>query len=79
MNRTEEWDFWPERPRTRRQRFYRTIEYQPSGWNSPVTRKIVDIFWRTIVTAVKMVVAVPLALMLVGSIWLLWTIIALVV
>jgi hypothetical protein len=77
--RYQEWD-WP--PTRRRRRYYRTIDYydyQPSGWNSPITRKIVDIYWRATLTAVKMVVAVPLTIMLIGSIWLLWIIIGLVV
>jgi hypothetical protein len=70
-----EWD-WPERPR--RQRFYRTIDvYQPSGWNSPRVRKAIDIYWRVTITIIKMLISIPLALMLIGSIWLLWVLITL--
>jgi hypothetical protein len=74
----EEWD-WPERPPThRRRRFYQTTDvYRPSGWSSPRTRKIVDIYWRVTITAIKMLLAIPLSIMLVGSLWLLWILIAL--
>jgi hypothetical protein len=74
-----EWD-WPEPPPTRqRRRYYQTIEYQPSGWSSPRVRKAVDIYWRTTVVIIKMLLAIPLTIMLIGSIWLLWVIISLVV
>ena len=76
MKRAEEWD-WPP---TRRRRFYRTIDvYQPSGWNSPVARKTVRVYWRTMVTIVKMLISVPLAMMAVGSIWFLWILVMLFV
>ena len=66
-----EWD-WPP---VRRRRFYRTIDvYQPSGWSSPITRKIVCVYWRTMVTAIKMLVSIPLAMMAVGALWMLWVI-----
>jgi hypothetical protein len=74
-----EWDF-PERPPTRQhRRYYRTVEYQPSGWSSPRVRKVVDIYVHVVLTAVKMLIAIPLSLMLLGSLWLLWVIIGLVV
>jgi hypothetical protein len=74
--RYEEWD-WPP---TRRRKFYRTIDlYQPSGWNSPITRKIVDVYWRTVVAIIKMLLAAALTIALIASIWLLWVIIGLVV
>jgi hypothetical protein len=74
MRHTEEWD-WP--PPVRRRRFYRTIDYRPSGWNSPVVKKIARIYWQTMVFIVKMLLAVPLSLMILGSIWMLWTIVML--
>jgi hypothetical protein len=75
--RYEEWD-WPP---TRGRRYYRTVDvYQPSGgWNSPRVRKAVDIYWRTTVVIIKMVIAVPLAVMAIGAFWLLAVIVSLVV
>ena len=71
--KSEEWD-WPPR----RGRYYRTFDiYQPRGWNSPGVRKAVSIYWRTMVFIVKMLLAVPLSLMILGSIWMLWTIVML--
>jgi hypothetical protein len=69
-----EWDF----PPPRRRRSYRTIDYhQPSGWSSPIARKIVRVYLRVMVTAIKMLLAIPLSLLAVGSIWFLWIIITL--
>jgi hypothetical protein len=75
MTRAEEWDWPPTRGRYRR---YRTIDvYQPSGWNSPVVKKAVDIYWRVTITIIKMLLAIPLSIMAIGAFWLLWTIITL--
>lgn len=77
--RIEPWD-WPERRPTRqRRRYYRTIDHQPGGWNSPIVRKVVDIYWHVTITAIKMLIAVPLSIALIASIWLLIIIIGLVV
>ena len=74
MKREEWWD-WPP---TRRRRSYRTIDYhQPTGWSSPITRKIVRVYWRTMVITVKMLVSIPLAMMAVGAFWLFWAIVTL--
>jgi hypothetical protein len=74
MKRAEEWD-WPP---TRRWRYYRTIEYQPpSGWSSPGVRKAVRIYLQVTFTLIKMLVAIPLSLMLIGSIWFLWILVSL--
>jgi hypothetical protein len=74
MTRAEEWD-WPP---TRRRRYHRTVDiYQPSGWNSPVTKKIINIYWRVMITGIKMLLAIPLTIMAIGAFWLLWTIITL--
>jgi hypothetical protein len=67
----EEWD-WPPR---RRRRYYRTIDYQPRGWSSPVTTKIVRIYWRTMIGAIKMLLAIPLAILAIGAFWLLGVIV----
>jgi hypothetical protein len=72
MKRAEEWD-WPP---TRRRRFYRTIDvYQPSGWSSPGAKKAVNIYWKTMVIIVKMLISIPLSIIAIGAFWLLWVII----
>jgi hypothetical protein len=74
MNRTEEWD-WPP---TRTWRYRRTVDvYQPGGWSSPVTKKVVRIYWRVMITAIKMLLAIPLSIMAVAAFWLLWIIVTL--
>jgi hypothetical protein len=45
----------------------------------PRAKRAVDVFWQTIVVAVKMVVAIPLTVALFGSLWLLWIIVGLFV
>jgi hypothetical protein len=69
-----EWD-WP--PRARRRRFYRTIDYQPRGWGSPVTKKIVRVYGRVTIEIIKMLIAIPLSMIAIGAFWLLGVIIAL--
>ena len=61
--------------RPRRQRFYRTIEYQPRGWSSPGVRKAVDIYFRVTIFIIKMLISIPLALVGIGAFWMLWIII----
>jgi hypothetical protein len=70
-----EWD-WPP---TRRRKYYRTVNvvYQPSGWNSPVTKKVVRVYWRVMITLIKALLAIPLSIMAIGAFWLLWIIITL--
>jgi hypothetical protein len=72
MKRTEWWD-WPP---TRRWRYYRTVDvYRPSGWRSPAAKKAVRIYWRVMITIIKMLLAVPLSIVAIGAFWLLWIII----
>ena len=67
-----EWD-WPPRRRRGYFRAYRTFDvYQPSGWNSPGVKKAVSIYWRAMITIVKMLIAIPLAILAIGAFWLLW-------
>lgn len=77
MQRAEEWDW----PLTRRRRFYRTYRtldvVQPSGWNSPVAKKAVDIYWHATITFIKMLLAIPLSIMTISAFWLLWVILTL--
>jgi hypothetical protein len=72
----EEWD-WP--PTRRRYRAYpRHFDvYQPSGWNSPGVKKAIHIYWRVMITIIKVLLAIPLSIMIIGGLWLLWTIITL--
>jgi hypothetical protein len=80
MQRREEWDdFLGVRVRVspRRWRYYRTFDYQPNGWGSPVAKKAVRIYWRVTITLIKMLISVPLALAAIGAFWLLWTVVTL--
>jgi hypothetical protein len=71
----QEWD-WP--PRRGRYRYRSTFDvHQPSGWNSPGTRKIVHVYWQVTITIIKMLFAIPLSIVAIGAFWLLWTIITL--
>jgi hypothetical protein len=65
------------RPRPRRPRFYRTIEHQPRGWNSPGVRRAVDIYFRVTIFVIKMLISIPLAMLAVGAFWLLWVLVTL--
>jgi hypothetical protein len=66
-----EWDF----PPTRHRRFYRTIDvYQPSGWSSPVTKKVVRVYWRVTLFIIKVLISIPLAIAAIAAFWLLWII-----
>jgi hypothetical protein len=72
----QEWD-WPPtgryRPPPRRWRYYRTIDlYQPTGWNSPGVKTAIRVYWRTVVTIIKVMISVPLAIVAIGAFWLLW-------
>jgi hypothetical protein len=66
--RAQEWD-WPP---TRRRRYYpsRFDIYQPSGWNSPVTKKIIDIYWRVTITCIKVLLIGYLTIVAFGAAWL---------
>jgi hypothetical protein len=69
FQREEFWD-WPPR---RRWRYRRTFDvYQPSGWNSPGAKKAVGIYWKVTIALIKALIAIPLSLLAIGSVWLLW-------
>jgi hypothetical protein len=72
-----EWDdFIGMRVRVRRRpRHSRFDVYQPSGWNSPGVRKAVSIYWRTTLFIVKMLLAIQLSIMVVGSVWMIWVLV----
>ena len=76
MKRAEEWDWPPTR------RHYRTGRsqfdvFEPSGWNSPVTKKAIHVYWVTMITIVKMAIAIPLTGMVIGAFWLIWVLLTL--
>jgi ABC-type transport system involved in Fe-S cluster assembly fused permease/ATPase subunit len=48
-----------------------------TGWNSPGAKRVAHIYWRVMITIVKMLLAIPLTLMLLGSVWLLWFLVTL--
>jgi hypothetical protein len=75
--RREEWDWPPRRGQGRYRTYSRFDVYQPSGWNSPVAKKAVSIYWRVTITIIKALLAISLSIMAVGAFWLLWTIITL--
>jgi hypothetical protein len=75
MNRVEEWD-WPPRRRWRRYPS-RFDVYQPSGWNSPITKKIIDIYWRVMITIIKVLLAIYLTIIAFGASWLITTVLTL--
>jgi hypothetical protein len=86
MNRAGEFWDWPP---TRRR--YRTIDvYQsklvascnefsgrPSGWNSPISKKIIGVYWRVTLAIVKMLIVIWLTAVAFAGSWLFWTVITL--
>jgi hypothetical protein len=93
MKRTEEWDFPPTRkPRhgAARQRTawqgmgpyghyrYRTSDtYQPKGWDWPIRKKIIDIWWRVMMITIKVILITALTIMAFGASWLIVTVLTL--
>jgi hypothetical protein len=74
MTRSEEWD-WPP---TRRRGNYRASDiYQPSGWDSSVRKKIINIWWRVMMISIKMLLTIALTIMAFGASWLFWTVLTL--
>jgi hypothetical protein len=69
-----EWDdFLGVRVRARRRpRRSRFDVYQPSGWNSPGVKRAARIYMRVMWTIFKVLLAIPLSIMVIGSIWLIW-------
>jgi hypothetical protein len=77
MEHREEWD-WPPRKRRGYFRAYSTFDVpEPTGWNSPWAKKAISIYWRVTITAIKMLLAIPLTIALIGSIWFLWVLVTL--
>jgi hypothetical protein len=44
----------------------------PSGWASPRVRKAVAIYCWIVITIIKVMIAIPLTIMTLGSFWLIW-------
>jgi hypothetical protein len=77
MRYEEEWD-WPPRRRRFRARVRTSFDiYQPSGWNSPLVKKAIDIYWRITIGIIKVMLAIVLTVVALGSFWLLWTLVTL--
>jgi hypothetical protein len=74
MRRTEEWD-WP--PPRRRGNYRSSDIYQPSGWDWPIRKKIINIWWRVMMTSIKVLLTIALTIMAFGASWLFWTVITL--
>jgi hypothetical protein len=73
--RAEEWDWPPTRGRYRRLPTRSRFDvYQPGGWNSPGVKKAISIYWQVTITIIKMLLAIPLSIMIIGGLWLLWTV-----
>jgi hypothetical protein len=78
MSYRHEWDWPPKRHRFRARFRTRFDVYQPtSGWNSPLAKKAIHIYWRITIGAIKVLLATLLTVVAVGAFWLLWTIITL--
>jgi hypothetical protein len=74
----EWWDWPPRRHRFRARVRTRFDVYQPtSGWNSPLAKKAIDIYWRITLGAIKVLLAALLTVVALGSFWLLWIIVTL--
>lgn len=83
---THEWDWPPPRSRKpapeiegrvirERVRYVRTTT--KAGWNSPKATKFADAFLWTVVQAIKVIIAIPIAGMVLGAVWLLTTLLTL--
>ena len=79
----QEWDYPPGRLRypPRRPRHYRVLDAEPSGtgWASPTTTRIVDIYFTIILTIVKMIFGAILGLMVFGCVWMIVQIVRIMV
>jgi hypothetical protein len=73
--RREEWDWPPTRGRYRA--YSRFDVYQPSGWGSPIEKKIINIWWRVMMISIKVLLTIALTIMAFGASWLFWTVITL--
>jgi hypothetical protein len=78
LRRVEEWDWPPTRKHYRTSRSQFDI-YQPSGWNSPVAKKIIGVYWAVMVTIIKMVFIAALTFMVFGASWLIGVLLGLLI
>jgi hypothetical protein len=70
----QEWDYPPER--RRRRGYDPDIPPPATGWASPTTTRIVDIYWYIVMTMVKVVLGGMCGLVLFGCIWVIVTILS---
>src|ERR1700730_12833800 len=73
--RREEWDWPPSRGR------YRTLDnsvhFTSHGWDWPIRKKIINIWWRVMMISIKVLLTIALTIMAFGASWLFWTVITL--
>jgi hypothetical protein len=84
MRRAEEWDWPPTRrwrhppPLELRRTGYRTFDtYQPSGWDAPIAKKIIHIYWRVTITIIKVMITIYLTAIAFAASWLIVTVLTL--
>jgi hypothetical protein len=70
----QEWD-WP--PPRRRGNYRASDIYQPSGWGSPIEKKIINIWWRVMIACIKVILITALTIIAFGASWLFWTVLTL--
>jgi hypothetical protein len=75
--RPEKFHHRPIKPRTRHRYQSRFDVYQPSGWNSSVNKKIIDVGWRVMVTIIKVFLTITLTIIAFGASWLIVTVLTL--
>jgi hypothetical protein len=51
--------------------------YQPNGWDWPIRKKIINIWWRVMIVSIKVLLTIALTIMAFGGSWLFWTVITL--
>ena len=72
MSLGHEWDWPPERRRHARRRYQTTMDAFPrrTGWAHPIVTRIVDVYFRIVVTFVKMMLGAIGGAIVVGCVWL---------
>jgi hypothetical protein len=75
--RIEEWDFPPVRGRYRAYPRDYDVYRQPSGWDSPVVKKAIDIYLQVMIGIIKVIFISALTIMAFGASWLIVTVLTL--
>jgi hypothetical protein len=73
-----------ETPRPRRRKYYDIYQPgswdpvdQPNGWNSPITKRVADIYWRITIAIIKVLLIGYLTIVAFAAAWLFCTVITL--